>query len=236
MDARAIVECLDYTLLDHGASEAQLADFVARADAARVGAVCVFAEQAPLVRERLDSGIQLAVVAGGFPVGSAEVDEIRAAVAAAAAAGVDEIDIVLEPRQDEDFPNEEDLARLVAMREGAGECVLKVILETPLLDERPMRAAARMTLAAGADFIKTCTGKRGACSDEAAEIFAYEVMRHERAFGEKRGVKLSGGIRTKEDVERLTTLVNKQDPSIIQSGSNRFRIGASSLLDSLRVD
>tara|TARA_B100000029_G_scaffold244144_1_gene241354 strand:+ start:1158 stop:1859 length:702 start_codon:yes stop_codon:yes gene_type:complete len=233
LETADIVECLDFTLLDHGASEAQLAEFLARANAARVGAVCVFAEHATLVRERLDAGIQLAVVAGGFPVGSAGVEEIRAAVAAAAAADVNEIDVVLEPRQAEDFPNEEDLARLDAMREAAGECVLKVILETPLLEERPMRAAARMALAAGADFIKTCTGKRGACSDDAAAIFAYEVMRHERAFGEKRGVKLSGGIRTREDVERFTTLVNEQDPSIISTGASRFRIGASSLLDSL---
>jgi deoxyribose-phosphate aldolase len=181
----------------------------------------------------LDDGIQLAVVAGGFPVGSVDDGEIRAAVAAAVAAGVDEIDVVLEPRKDEDFPSESDLARLVAMREAAGECVLKVILETPMLEERPMRAAARMALAAGADFVKTCTGKRGACSDEAASILAYEVMRHERAFGEKRGVKLSGGIRTDDDVSRLTNLVHVQDPSIIEAGPKRFRIGASSLLDSL---
>jgi deoxyribose-phosphate aldolase len=90
-----------------------------------------------------------------------------------------------------------------------------------------------MALAAGADFVKTCTGKRGACSDEAASILAYEVMRHERAFGEKRGVKLSGGIRTVDDVSRLTNLVHDQDPSIIEAGPKRFRIGASSLLDSL---
>ncbi len=234
MEARAVVECLDFTLLDHGASEAQLADFVDRANASRVGAVCVFAEHAPLARERLDAGIQLAVVAGGFPVGSAGVEEIRAAVAAAAAADVNEIDVVLEPREDADFPNEVDLARLVAMRESAGECELKVILETPLLGERPLRAAARMALTAGADFVKTCTGKRGACSDEAAAILAYEVMRHERAFAEKRGLKISGGIRTMADVERLTTIVNEQDPSIIDAGSSRFRIGASSLLDALQ--
>ena len=233
MDAKATIECLDFTLLDHGASDEQLAGFVARANSTRVGAVCVFSEHATYVRGLLDDGIQLAVVAGGFPVGSVDTGEIRAAVALAVAAGVDEIDVVLEPREDEDFPSESDLARLVAMREAAGECVLKVILETPMLEERPMRAAARMALAAGADFVKTCTGKRGACSDEAAAILAYEVMRHERAFGEKRGVKLSGGIRTVDDVSRLTNLVNIQDPAIIEAGSKRFRIGASSLLDSL---
>ena len=98
---------------------------------------------------------------------------------------------------------------------------------------RQLLCGPRSALAAGADFVKTCTGKRGACSDDAASILAYEVMRHERAFGEKRGVKISGGIRTVDDVSRLTNLVHLQDPSIIDAGSKRFRIGASSLLDSL---
>jgi deoxyribose-phosphate aldolase len=139
--------------------------------------------------------------------------------------------VVLEPRDSEDFPNENELKKLIAMREAAGEAVLKVIIEAPLLAEREMRSVARMALAAGADFIKTCTGRRGSCSDEAADIFAYEIMRHELTFKEKRGVKLSGGIRTKEDVERLTELVNVRDDSII--ASSRFRIGASSLLNEL---
>ena len=95
------------------------------------------------------------------------------------------------------------------------------------------RSVARMALAAGVDFIKTCTGKRGGCSDDAAAIFAYEVMRHERAFGEKLGVKISGGIGNMDDVNRLTSIVNQKDPSIIKDGSRRFRIGASSLLDSI---
>ena len=66
MDAKATIECLDFTLLDHGASDEQLAGFVARANSTRVGAVCVFSEHATYVRGLLDDGIQLAVVAGGL--------------------------------------------------------------------------------------------------------------------------------------------------------------------------
>ena len=193
--------------------------------------VCVFSEHLEIVRKHLDEGIALAVVAGGFPVGSSSPEEIEIAVRTAVESGADEVDVVLEPRDSEDFPDENDLKKLIAMREAAGKAVLKVIIEAPLLAEREMRSVARMALAAGADFIKTCTGKRGSCSDEAADIFAYEIMRHELTFKEKRGVKLSGGIRTREDVERLTELVNARDDSII--ASSRFRIGASSLLNEL---
>ena len=120
---------------------------------------------------------------------------------------------------------------LIAMREASAGCVLKVIIETSLLDERRMRACARMALAAGADFVKSSTGKRGGCSDEAAGILAFEVMRHGVTMGSKPGVKLSGGISTLSDVERLLRLVNSEDPAI--KGAARLRIGASSLLDEL---
>jgi len=233
LNVRAVIDCLDYTLLDHEASEDELTEFVARANTARVGAVCVFAKHAEQVKPLLDSGIILTVVVGGFPVGSQNLDEIGKDIRAAADSGADEIDVVLEPRDAEDFPNEIELAKLTTMRDAAGKAMLKVILETPLLDERNMRAVARMALAAGADFIKTCTGKRGPCSDEAAEIFAYEIMRHELTFKEKRGMKLSGGIKTSGDIARLTNLVNAQDPSIISAGNSRFRVGASSVLDNL---
>ncbi len=231
MDTRDIIDCLDFTLLDHDASVDELVSFCSQANSVNPAAVCVFSEHLEIVRKHLNEGIALAVVAGGFPVGSSSPEEIEIAVRTAVESGADEVDVVLEPRESEDFPDENDLKKLIVMREAAGKAVLKVIIEAPLLAEREMRSVARMALAAGADFIKTCTGKRGSCSDEAADIFAYEIMRHELTFKEKRGVKLSGGIRTREDVERLTELVNARDDSII--ASSRFRIGASSLLNEL---
>ena len=231
MDARGVLDLLDLTLLDHNASEAALDALCERANEHCPAAVCVFSEHVAHVRSRLDSGIPVAAVAAGFPVWESDPAAASEAIHAAVLAGATEIDCVLEPREDEDFPGEPDLAMLIAMREASAGCVLKVIIETPMLDERSMRATARMVLAAGADFVKSCTGKRGGCSDEAAGILAFEVMRHGVTVGSRRGIKLSGGISTLEDVERLLRLVNSEDSTI--EGPERLRIGASSLLDEL---
>ena len=231
MDARGVLDLLDLTLLDHTASQADLDALCERANEHRPAAVCVFSEHVAHVRSRLDSGIPVAAVAAGFPVGESDPAAASEAIHAAVLAGAAEIDCVLEPREDEDFPGEPDLAMLIAMREASAGCVLKVIIETPMLDERSMRATARMVLAAGADFVKSCTGKRGGCSDEAAGILAFEVMRHGVTMGSRRGIKLSGGIRTLSDVERILGSVENEDPTI--KGSDRLRIGASSLLDEL---
>ena len=117
------------------------------------------------------------------------------------------------------------------MREASQGLILKVIVESPLLDERRLRAVTRMALAAGADFVKSCTGKRGGCSDEAAAIMAEEVGRHCLSFEGSPGVKLSGGISTREDAERLISIVRGRDGSI--TGKERIRIGASSLIQDL---
>ena len=231
MDARGVLDLLDLTLLDHNASEADLDALCERANEYRPAAVCVFSEHIAHVRARLDDDIPVAAVAAGFPVGESDPAAVSEAIRAAVLAGAGEIDCVLEPREAEDFPHEPELAMLIAMREASAGRVLKVIIETPMLDERSMRATARMALAAGADFVKSCTGKRGGCSDEAAEILAFEVMRHGITMGSHPGVKLSGGISTLDDVERLLGLVNSEDPTI--EGAGRLRIGASSLLDEL---
>ena len=231
MDARGVLDLLDLTLLDHNASEADLDALCERANEHRPAAVCVFSEHITHVRSRLDDSIPVAAVAAGFPLGESDPAAASEAIRAAVQAGADEIDCVLEPREAEDFPHEPELAMLIAMREASAGCALKVIIETPLLGERSMRGTARMAMAVGADFVKSCTGKRGGCSDEAASILAFEVMRHGITMGSHPGVKLSGGISTLEDVERLLRLVSSEDPSI--EGPKRLRIGASSLLDEL---
>jgi deoxyribose-phosphate aldolase len=228
METRRILNLLDLTLLDMGASERDLAKVCELANRHRTAAVCVFPRHSGFVRDHLEEGIAMALVAGGFPRGSDSPAEIFDAVEDAASKGADEIDCVLEPRDDDSFPGELELAKLIAMREAAQGRILKVILETPLLGERQLRAATRMALSTGADFVKSCTGKRGGCSDEAATILAEEVSRHCLSFEGKPGVKISGGISKREDAARLIALVKGEDESI--SGSDRLRIGASSLL------
>jgi deoxyribose-phosphate aldolase len=231
MDARGVLDLLDLTLLDHEADDAALDSLCKKANEHRPAAVCVFSEHAPYVGSRLDDGVALAAVAAGFPVGDVSPEEIAEAIREAVASGAEEVDCVLEPREGEGFPDEGDHARLIAMREASQGFILKVIIEAPLLDERRLRAVTRMVLAVGADFVKSCTGKRGGCSDEVAGILAYEAHRHGLATGDSSGVKLSGGIGSKADAKRLIGIVTGQDPSLV--GSHRLRIGASSLLEDL---
>ena len=228
MDARRTLDILDLTLLDHAASESDLDELCRLANLHRPASVCVFSQHVPYISERLD-GVAISAVAGGFPVGSNDPAQVAAAIREAVDAGADEIACVLEPSGD--VPGRAEQAMLIAMREASAERVLKVIIETPLLDERAMRACSRLVLASGADFVKTCTGKRGGCSDEAARILAFEAMRHGVTMGSEVGVKLSGGIGNLGDVERLVGIVNSEDSSI--QGPDRLRIGASSLLNEL---
>ena len=228
MDEREALDILDLTLLDLNASESELDELCRLANLHRPASVCVFSEHVSYVAQRLED-IPISAVAAGFPVGGDDPEQVAAAIRQAVEAGADEIDCVLEPSGE--APGQSELAMLIAMREASANCVLKVIIETPLLDEHSMRASTRMVLAAGADFVKTCTGKRGGCSDQAAQILAFEVMRHGVTMGSRKGVKLSGGIGTLDDVNRLVSIVNSQDSSI--QGPARLRIGASSLLNEL---
>ena len=228
MDARGTLDILDLTLLDRDASESDLDELCRLANMYRPASVCVFSEHISYISERLE-GVAISAVAAGFPIGSNDPEQVAAAIRQAVDAGADEIDCVLEPSGD--APGQAEQAMLIAMREASAERVLKVIIETPLLDERAIRAYTRLVLAAGADFVKTCTGKRGGCSDEAARILAFEVMRYGVTMGSRAGVKLSGGIGTLEDVERLVGIVNSEDSSI--QGPDRLRLGASSLLHEL---
>ena len=231
MDSRDILDLIDLTLLDEDAEEGDLVELCDLANEHGVAAVCVFPLHCGFVREHLDQRIPVAVVAGGFPEGFQSPDEISNAVRGALENGADEIDCVLEPRDVDSFPGEIELAKLIAMREASSGRVLKVILESPLLEERELRAVARMALSVGADFVKSCTGKRGSCTDEHAEILADEVSRHCLSFEGTPGVKLSGGISRRGDAERLVGLVMARDGSI--SGAGRLRIGASSLVDGI---
>ena len=231
MEAREILELIDLTLLDRSASEEDMASLCRVAKEQGTAAVCVFPEHVHLVMRHLEEGVSLAVVAGGFPQGTESPEDISLAIAEAVSSGADEIDCVLEPRDSGDFPGQEELAKLIAMREASSGLVLKVIVETPMLGDRQIRAVARMALSTGADFVKTCTGKRGPCSEEHAEILADEVSRHCLSFEGAPGIKLSGGISRRGDAERLVGLVMSRDESI--SGAGRLRIGASSLVDDI---
>jgi deoxyribose-phosphate aldolase len=200
-----------------------------------VAALCVYPAMVPVAAEALaGSGVHLASVATAFPSGQAPLEVKLADTRAAVAAGADEIDMVisrgafLSGRYDAVFDE------IVAVKEASGPAHLKVILETGELGTYDnVRRASWLAMHAGADFIKTSTGKVPVAATLPVTLVMLEAVRDFRAAtGRQVGVKPAGGIRTTKDAIKYLVLVNETagddwlDP-------HWFRFGASSLLNDL---
>jgi deoxyribose-phosphate aldolase len=205
--------------------------------APKVAAVCVYPDLAGVAAAELKgSGIHVASVATGFPSGRAALDVKLAEVASAIAAGADEVDMVIDRGAflagNYDFV----FSEIVAVKEAcaAGGAHLKVILETgELVTYDNVRRASWLAMLAGADFIKTSTGKVSPAATLPVTMIMLEAVRDFREQnGRQVGVKPAGGIRTSKDAIRYLVLVNETagedwlDPGW-------FRLGASSLLNDL---
>ena len=124
---------IDYTLLDEQVSNDDLRIFCEKARVYHPATVCIFPDKIQRVREILGEDIRITAVVGGFPIGSNDNEEIRKEIISAINLGADEIDIIIEPRESEDYPNEIELEKLVMIREASNGNILKVIIETPYL-------------------------------------------------------------------------------------------------------
>lgn len=240
----ATLECLDLTSLGNDDTEDRVIALAQRAGTPYAGgngpyrlvaAVCVWPAFAPLAREVLKGlGVRVATVAGGFPHGLSPVEGRLADTRTAAAMDLDEIDIVI-PRHLALAGEWEALYEdLVAQREAVGDRHLKVILSThELRTPETVYRAALTALYAGAEFIKTSTGKEGDVADlhlGTAMLLALRDFHH--ATGQWRGFKAAGGIRTAPDAVTWRRLVlHHLGPDAITP--DRFRIGASALYDDL---
>ncbi len=198
-----------------------------------VAAVCIYAQLVPVAVEQLrGSTVKVASVAGGFPAGLAPLEARLADIRQAAEAGADEIDIVLNRSLFLGGEYARAFEELVAAREAAGDARLKVILETGELGSYDrVRQASVLAMAAGADFIKTSTGKIGTgatlpsalCMLEAARDFFTET-------GRRVGVKVAGGVRASKQAIQYLVLVHETLGAEWMT-PDLFRIGASSLLN-----
>jgi deoxyribose-phosphate aldolase len=200
-----------------------------------VAAICVYPAMVPVAAEVLaGSGVHLASVATAFPSGQAPLEVKLADTRDAVAGGADEIDMVisrgafLSGRYD--FVYDE----IVAVKQACGSAHLKVILETGELGTYDnVRRASWLAMHAGADFIKTSTGKVPVAATLPVTLVMLEAVRDFRAqTGRQVGVKPAGGIRTTKDAIKYLVLINETvgtdwlDP-------DWFRFGASSLLNDL---
>ncbi|HET8683833.1 MAG TPA: deoxyribose-phosphate aldolase [Micromonosporaceae bacterium] len=200
-----------------------------------VAAVCVYPAMVPVARAALDgSGVHLASVATAFPSGQASLPVKLADARAAVAAGADEIDMVVNRGAFLSGRYGEVLDEIVAVKEASGPAHLKVILETgELATYDNVRRASWLAMLAGADFIKTSTGKVQPAATMPVTLVMLEAVRDFLATtGRLVGVKPAGGIRTSKDAVRYLVMVNETagaewlDP-------RRFRFGASTLLNDL---
>jgi deoxyribose-phosphate aldolase len=201
-----------------------------------VAAICVYPDLIGVAAAELKgTGIHLASVATAFPSGRASLEVKLADVASAIAAGADEVDMVIDRGAFLAGGYQLVFDEIVAVKDACGDAAhLKVILETgELATLDNVRRASWLAMLAGADFIKTSTGKVSPAATLPVTLVMLEAVRDFReANGRQVGVKAAGGIRTAKDAIRYLVLVNETageewlDP-------RWFRIGASSLLNDL---
>jgi deoxyribose-phosphate aldolase len=239
------IQCIDLTTLAGDDTPARVERLCAKArrplrdDIAealgvspKVGAVCVYPLMvAPAVKALEGSGIPVASVATGFPAGQTPLPQRLAEIRYAVGEGAQEIDIVIHRA----FVLNQDWAALydevAAMREACGTAHLKAILATgDLKTLRNVYKASMVAMMAGADFIKTSTGKEDVNATLPVSLTMVRALRDYGEFtGQKIGFKPAGGLKTAKDALNWLILMKEElgrrwlEPGL-------FRIGASSLL------
>jgi deoxyribose-phosphate aldolase len=198
-----------------------------------VAAVCVYSSLVGVAKRALaGSSVKVASVATAFPSGQASMAVRLGDVADAVDAGADEIDMVINRGAFLAGRYREVFEEILMVKEACGAAHLKVILETAELGTYDhVRRASMLAMAAGADFIKTSTGKVQPAATLPVTLVMLEAIRdfHGRT-GRMVGMKPAGGIRTAKQAIQYLVLVNETVGGAWLS-PDWFRIGASSLLN-----
>lgn len=234
--ARLALACLDLTSLNDADTDADIAALCARAQGRHgaVAAVCVWPRFAAAARRRLPPGVAVAAVAN-FPDGSGNLDRALRDTREIVDAGAQEVDLVL-PFDLLRAGEESRVADLLAaVRAACRGLVLKLILETGrLVDDALITRASQLALAAGADFLKTSTGKTPVSATPEAARLMLAAIAADPAASARVGFKASGGIRRVADAAIYLRLC-REALGVAALSPGRFRIGASSLLDDIEA-
>ena len=227
--ARLALQCLDLTSLNDADTAADVTALCERAQTAfgPVAAVCVWPRFVSQARSMLPPEIKVAAVAD-FPDGALDVARAIADIETIAQAGGDEVDVVLPWRALQAGQRSEVEEFLAEVRHASRPLTLKVIIESgELADPVLIAEATRLSLAAGADFVKTSTGKTPvSATPEAACVMLREIAASGMASA---GFKASGGIRSVADAQGYLQLAAEVlGADALQA--RRFRFGASGLL------
>ncbi|MEO5617866.1 MAG: deoxyribose-phosphate aldolase [Candidatus Eisenbacteria bacterium] len=189
---------MDHTLLKPDADRAQIEELCREAAQFCFASVCVNPNWVPVCRDLLrGSGVKVCTVIG-FPFGAHLADVKAYEARRAVEQGAEEVDMVINigAMKSKDYAQVEQDIRGIVQAVGKNT-VVKVILETAMLTREEKIMGCTLAKAAGADFVKTSTGFGGG----GATVEDIELMRE--TVGPEMGVKASGGVRTKEDVEAM---------------------------------
>lgn len=240
---KQILNSIDLTTLTSTDSPQSVANFTERVNAfdneypqyPNVAAICVYPNFVPVVRTVLDvTGVNIAAVSGAFPSSQTFIEVKVAETALAIEGGADEIDIVFNVGNYLDGDYEEVCDEIAELKHSCRGGRLKVILETGALKTAEnIKAASVLSLYAGADFLKTSTGKEyPGASLEAAYVMAQCIKEYHEKTGNMVGFKASGGVRTTEDAVKYYTII-KEVLGEEWLTNEYFRIGASSLANNV---
>jgi deoxyribose-phosphate aldolase len=198
-----------------------------------VAAVCVYPSLVPTAKRALAGApVKVASVATAFPSGQASLAVRLGDVADAVEAGADEVDMVINRGAFLAGRLQEVFEEVVLVKQACGDARLKVILETGELGTLDnVRRASVLAMAAGADFVKTSTGKIQPAATLPVALVMCEAVRdfHDRT-GRMVGFKPAGGVRTaKQAIQHLVVVAETLGPDWLTP--QWFRLGASSLLN-----
>ncbi len=235
------VRCCDLTTLEGADSPGKIRALASKAlrpapadpSIPAVAALCIYPS---LVRHAAgvlkDSVCKVASVATAFPSGQASLSSRVAEIEGAVADGADEIDMVISRGAFLAGDDQLVVEEVAQSKAAAGPAHIKVILETGELGSYDqVRRASLLAMSAGADFIKTSTGKISpAATLPTALVMAHAIRDFNEATGRAVGLKVAGGIRSAKDAVRYLVVVHETlgDQWLTPE---RFRIGASSLLN-----
>ncbi len=243
---KQIFNCIDLTTLKETDSADYVTAFVQKVnefsehypEMPNVGGICVYPVFAPVLHQYLKIGnVQKAVVSAGFPASQTFLEIKVLETKKAVNSGANEVDVVISVGEFLEGNYEYIYEEICQLKEACGDAHLKVILETGAIkDPHLIWNASIITMAAGADFIKTSTGKISvAATLEAAYVMCSAIKAYESHTSKKVGFKPAGGISTtKESLDYYAIVKSVLGEEWLNN--QLFRIGASRLANNLLTE
>ena len=234
--------CIDLTSLKETDTEDEIRSMVQKVndfeehfpEIQNVAAICIYPALVPVVKATLTESVGIAAVSAGFPASQTFIEVKIAETAMCVMEGATEIDVVISVGKFLEGKYDEVYEELAEIKSACRDAHLKVILETGALKTAAnIKKASVLAMAAGADFIKTSTGKIPvAATPECTYIMCSAIKEWNEKVGRKIGYKPAGGISTTEDAVKQYTLV-KEILGESWLNNKMFRFGASRLANNL---